>query len=500
MASEGKLIYGGWLVRDWLRDGRTPITSAALYEEDGRIVALGSYGDLRKRYPLARPVGDTDYIVAPGFINAHSHGRGLTTYQMGQPDEPLETRIVEMFGRPEWGATGGTKSEQHATYDPRLDTLYSCAKQIASGITTTLHSHQYIDGPIEPYSERTRRVIGAYRESGMRCAFTLGIRDRSTFAFAEDEAFLATLGAEERSSPDLQRSSFISFADYQALLEGLALDYPDVSLQMGPWNPVFCSDELLQSISDASLSRSWRIQTHLMETRYQAQVAMLRYGRSWVVRLAEIGMLSDRFSGAHCVWFNRDDIDTMRSCGAQVVHNPGSNMRLQSGIAPIREMVAAGVHVAFGIDSLGMNDDEDVLQDLRLAHLLQATPGTDGEAIAAEVMLDMATRAGAAIVGIEGIGTLDVGNRADVILLSRSGIEGVPVDRPLAELVLKRAKPAHVRTVIVGGTILMEDGILRLLDSAQLLEELLKQKGLSRASSDVTQRLKKAVRAYLRLQ
>jgi guanine deaminase len=269
---------------------------------------------------------------------------------------------------------------------------------------------------------------------------------------------------------------------------------------MGPWNPVFCSDELLQSISDASLSRSWRIQTHLMETRYQAQVAMLRYGRSWVVRLAEIGMLSDRFSGAHCVWFNRDDIDTMRSCGAQVVHNPGSNMRLQSGIAPIREMVAAGVHVAFGIDSLGMNDDEDVLQDLRLAHLLQATPGTDGEAIAAEVMLDMATRAGAAIVGIEGIGTLDVGNRADVILLSRSGIEGVPVDRPLAELVLKRAKPAHVRTVIVGGTILMEDGILRLLDSAQLLEELLKQKGLSRASSDVTQRLKKAVRAYLRLQ
>lgn len=497
MTARGKLIHGGWLVRRWA-PSQPPIEGGALYEEGGKIHAIGTYDELRRRFPNAQSIGGSDCIVLPGFVNAHSHGRGLTTYQMGQPDEPLETRIVEMFGRPEWGATGQMMPNSQPSYDGYLDTAYSCAKQIASGITTTLHSHQYINGPVDEYAARTRRVVEAYRDSGMRCAFTLGVRDRSTFAFAEDDAFLAGLPADTRQNPDLCKNQFITFSEYCDLLQDLATAYPEVSFQMGPWNPVFCSDKLLQQIADHSRSKGWRIQTHLVETRYQAEHAHKRYGRSWVNQLYDIGMLSERFSGAHCVWFDGNDIDTMLQSGAQVVHNPSSNLRLQSGIAPVRAFLAAGIPVAFGIDSLGMNDDEDMFQDLRFAQLIQSTPGLNGELIPASSMLDMATHAGSAVTGIGGIGDLREGHWADVVLVSRPEMEGVASGHALAEVILKRAKPAHVRSVIVGGRCLIEDGTWKVQTPAELLAGLVKSGNFgTQTTSQSTGRLKEAVRSYL---
>jgi 5-methylthioadenosine/S-adenosylhomocysteine deaminase len=495
--AQGKLIRGGWLVRSWTAS-QLPIEQGALYEEGGRIQAIDTYDELQRRFPNAQTIGNSDAIVIPGFVNAHSHGRGLTTYQMGQPDEPLETRIVEFFGRPEWGATGGDRSSPQPSYDGYLDTAYSCAKQISSGITTTLHSHQYIDGPVDDYAARTRPIVEAYRDSGMRCAFTLGVRDRSTFAFADDQAFLANLPLEMRQNPDLRDNQFISFVEYNDLLRDLATTYPEVSFQMGPWNPTFCSDTLLEQIADHSRSKSWRIQTHLVETRYQAAHAHKRYGRSWVKQLDQIGMLSDRFSGAHCVWVDPGDLETMRDSGAQVVHNPSSNFRLQSGIAPVRAFLAAGIPVAFGIDSLGMNDEEDIFQDLRFAQLVHGTPGLNGELIPSASMLQMATKAGSTVTGFEGIGELREGNWADVVLLSRSEIEGVHSGHALAEMILKRARPAHVKTVMVGGRCLVEDGIWKVTSPADLLQELAKSRNFATSTaSELTLRLKKAVRDYL---
>src|SRR5215831_16957331 len=103
MPVECKLVYGGWLVRRWDGAAKSLIENGALCTENGRIVAIDTYDALRKRYPHAATTGHASYIVGPGFVNAHSHGKGLSTFQMGQPDEPLETRIVEIHHRPEWG-------------------------------------------------------------------------------------------------------------------------------------------------------------------------------------------------------------------------------------------------------------------------------------------------------------------------------------------------------------------------------------------------------------
>jgi 5-methylthioadenosine/S-adenosylhomocysteine deaminase len=497
VVAQGKLIHGGWLVRRWAHSER-PIERGALYEEYGKIRAIGTYDELRQRFPDAQSIGDSTSIVMPGFINAHSHGRGLTTYQMGQPDEPLETRIVEFFGRPEWGATETGKLSPQVAYNGYIDTAYSCAKQIASGITTTVHSHQYIDGPVDAYAARTRQVVEAYRDSGMRCAFTLGVRDRSTFAFADDADFLARLTADARQNSDLRKTNFISFSEFSQLLSDLAAAYPQIAFQMGPWNPVFCSDELLQQIADHSRTQNWRIQTHLVETKYQAKNAHKRFGRSWVKQLHAIGMLSPLFSGAHCIWFDDGDIDLMCQSGAQVVHNPSSNFRLQSGIAPVRAYLAAGMSVAFGIDSLGMNDDEDMFQDLRFAQLIHASPGLKGELIPSASMLGMATHAGTTVAGIAGIGELREGNWADVVLMSRSEIEGVPSDHGLADIILKRARPTHIKTVMVGGRCLIEDGSWKVPTPAELLIELAKSRNFgTQTALQSTLQLKEAVRTYL---
>lgn len=502
MAGEETIVYGGWLVTRWDDQAKSIIENGALCTRGGKIIAVDTYEVLRKRYPAATSTGHPGYLVSPGFVNAHSHGKGLSTLQMGQRDEPLETRIVEIHHRPEWGGESAHRgAKRNARYDPYVDTLYAACKQLASGITTTVHSHGYRNGSVEHYAEATRKVVQGYADSGIRCAFTLGIRDRHTFTFVNDQDFLKSLPSALRNDIDENVTKCdMTFDQYRELLQRFSKDFPSIKFQMGPWNPVFCSDGLLEVIADASRRDGVHVQTHLVETKYQAEYAKRAYGKSWVKRLNEIGLLSKRFSGAHCVWVDDDDIDIMKQSGMQVIHNPSSNLRLLSGIAPVRKYLSAGVPVSFGLDSLAMNDDDDMLQDLRFSQLIHNNlPGIDSTAIASSAMLTMATEAGAAVADIEGIGALVEGNHADVVLLSVPDVEGVPTGHSLADILLKRAKGIHVRSVMVGGRLLIEDGRWRDRSPEELLDML-------RANAPTTpppppriaSQLKEVVRSHLK--
>jgi 5-methylthioadenosine/S-adenosylhomocysteine deaminase len=498
MPGKGKLIYGGSLVPHW---DAAPIHDGALYEEDGRIVAIDEYGALRKRFPDAPSIGSRDYVVIPGFVNAHAHGRGFTTYQMGQPDEPLEMRIIEMATRPEWGATSAA-AQPRSSYDPYRDTLYACLKQIASGITSTLHSHIYVGGRVEPYAKLTREVLRAYADSGLRCAFALGVRDRYSFTFMDDHEFIRLLPEELRAASGIRPISCdMGFAEFYSLLRTLAAEYPQIKFQLGPWNPVWCSDRLMEQLAEASARDGWRIHTHLSETRYQAGYARKAYGKSWAGRLKELGMLSERFSGAHAIWVDRADIELIKESGAQIVHNPSSNLRLGSGMAPVRDLLDRGVPVAFGLDSLSMNDDEDMFQDLRLGQVVQNRPGLDTPPLAASTMFTMATSVGANVTGIEGTGSLAPGMLADAVLVSLPEVAGGHADQPLADLMLRRAKAAHVRTVIIGGKVMLEDGRWNGIDPESLRAQLRATMGTARRSearsvAEVKQVVRNVLKSY----
>ncbi len=502
MTEDGKLVYGGWLVQSWGDfEATPPIEGGALYEEGGRIVAVGTYEQLRKKYPHAISIGDPNYVVIPGFVNAHSHGRGFTTHQMGQPDEPLETRVIE-FVIPSAGGGGDAESGAaiNSGYDPYLDTLYACIKQIASGITTTVHSQIYLDGPVGPYADITRKVVTAYRDSGIRCAFTLGIRDRNTFTFIDDDEFFSMLPADVGTTLGLRRGNYeMGFPEYYELLQALSEEYPEVEFQLSPWNPVWCSDALMEKISEASERDGWRIQTHLVETRYQAEYARKIYGKSTIARLKEFGMLSRRFSGAHCIWMDPGDIEIMKESEAQVVYNPSSNMRLGSGLASPRDFLDMGVPVAFGLDSLSMNDDEDYFQDLRLGQQIQNRSGIDIEPIPAGTMFEMATRAGVQVAGIDGIGSLAEGNWADVVLLSWPEIEGGIAHHPLPDVMMRRAKASHVKTVIIGGKIFIRDGQWLDWDMVKMVGDLRASIGsVKRRPPEPLKAVKEAVRKIMR--
>lgn len=447
----GVLIFGGTLVRRWNAPDAPPLADGALYVEAGRIVSIGPLAELQQRHPAARRLGDPRHLVVPGFVNAHGHGRGLTTIQMGQTDEPLEPRIGEFILR----------RDQAGGADPYLDTLYACARQLAAGVTTTVHSHQYMDGPVERFVAGVRPILDAYRDSGLRCAFTLGIRDRTDFSVADDPAFLAGLSPNLRDGAGLRASDCaLTIDQYAAALRTLQADYPTIGFQIGPWNPVFCSDALLEGLAALSAREGWRIQTHLVETRHQAAYGRRTRGRSWVRHLEALGFLSPRFSGAHGVWLDDGDIEILARTGAQLVHNAGSNLRLRSGRAKLRAMLDGGITVGFGLDSLSVNDDDDMLQDLRVARLVQGGSGIDGDVIPAATMLEMATVNGAVVAGVAGAGTLVEGGPADVVLIDRAALDGTPWESrtDLAEALLTRGRAAYVRSVVVDGRVLVEDG------------------------------------------
>jgi 5-methylthioadenosine/S-adenosylhomocysteine deaminase len=141
-------------------------------------------------------------------------------------------------------------------------------------------------------------------------------------------------------------------------------------------------------------------------------------------------------------------------------------------MAPLRDYLKHGIPLAFGLDSLSMNDDEDMFQDLRLGQVVQNRPGLDSEPIPAATMFGMATHGGAAVTGIEGAGSLEVGKRADAALVSLAEFSGGHAAQPLADLMLRRAKAVHVKTVIIGGKAVVQDGRWSGQEPAMLREQL----------------------------
>ena len=189
----------------------------------------------------------------------------------------------------------------------------------------------------------------------------------------------------------------------------------------------------------------------------------------------------------------------MRRSGAQVVHNPSSNLRLGSGVAPLRAFLDRGIPVAFGLDSLSMNDDEDMFQDLRLGQVVQNRPGVDAQPLTAATMFSMATAGGAVVTGIKGTGYLVQGNLADVVLVSLTDVAGGHASQPFADLMLRRAKAAHVRTVIIGGKVVRDDGRFVGHDAEGLRAALIASMAPATAApSPVVGKLKQVVRDILK--
>lgn len=460
------LVRGKFVVT-MARDGAAGIIRNGAVAVSGRdIVEVGPYRDLKTSYSAATVLGSSRYWVIPGFVNAHQHGKGLTDFQLGGEDDCFE---ISRFA-----------ASPRAALDPYLDVLYACKTMIESGITTCLHYNSSLSP--DTYEADIDERLRAYRDAGMRVSFGLDIRDRNHIVYGDDE-FLASLppSLRDEAAARYSRSRTAAPDDYfraaRRLSGELNGDAGRARLFLTPAGPQWCTEDLLRAIRREAGEHGLGIQIHVLETRYQRAYFYREYGRSAVRWLADLDFLAPDVSLAHGVWLNREDIGTVAARGAAVVHNPSSNLRLRSGIAPLMHFHGAGVPLGMGLDSSPLNDRPDMLQEMRLAANLQRIPGAGPGLMPLADIFRAATAGGAEILGWGATGTLEPGKRADLVLVDSRPIAEPYLARhqtPVDALVYRGGAGA-VDTVMVDGEILYRGGKHLRLDEKALLKEV-KQK------------------------
>jgi len=463
--SDAGLIRGRSVVLGVGVDGAPEIVhDAAIHHVGGKIVAVGSYKGLAEQHSDLPVVGDADSVIIPGFINAHHH-LGLTPFQLGSPDFPLELWFASRFGL--------------RSLDPYLDTLYSAFEMISSGVTTVQHLHGRVFGPLETLLAGGRSVIRAYRDVGMRASYSYGISDQNGLVYEDDAAFCLRLPGELSSRLlEALKKQAVPVSDVLAMYFVLLDENPSdglVRLQLAPNNLHWCSDAALADINSAAKKSGAPLHMHLLETVYQREYARRRTGGSAILHLERLGLLGPGLTLGHAVWATEIDIERLARTGTCVCCNAGSNLRLRSGVAPHAAFRRAGLTMGLGIDEAGINENRDMLLEMKLLLSLSRTPGMDDAPFTPADVFQVATAGGAATTPFKGsIGLLKPGYAADCVLLDWKSIAAPFLEQsvPLVDAIVQRAQARDISEVVIAGKTVYRQGRFLNVDRDAVLREI----------------------------
>ncbi|MFK8082681.1 MAG: amidohydrolase family protein [Granulosicoccus sp.] len=486
------LVRSRTLITQTLEDGSVEeIENGAVLQKDGIIEAVGQYDDLHRRYPDVSVIGTGNEIVLPGFVNAHHHV-GLTPLQLGSPDMPLELWfITRMICR---------------NVNLYLDTLYSAFEMIGSGITTVQHIHGWMPGELSQVQGYSEQVLKAYDDIGMRVSYCFALRDQNRLVYQADDEFVRTLPA---SLQDPMRRWFDRFRvgldESMSLFHSLHESYGKAErsrIQLAPANLHWCSDEALTALSDTSSKFDVPMHMHLVETAYQKAYAKKRGGCTALEYLDRFDMLSPRLTLGHGVWLNESDIERMAETGVCLCHNCSSNFRLRSGVAPLNAFEKNGINTGIGLDEAGINDDRDMLQEMRMVLRAHRVPGMNDDVPTTSQVLRMATVGGARTTPYgESIGVLSPGKAADLSLHDWTAMAYPFLDENTSVLdaTIQRAKQHGVRTVMCAGEVIYRDGEFTRVDKDNALKNLHDELQSALSDDEVERRrLSKALLPFVR--
>jgi cytosine/adenosine deaminase-related metal-dependent hydrolase len=468
------------------------IEGGAVLQEDGVILETGTYEDFARRFPTTPVHGSGNEVMLPGFVNAHHHV-GLTPVQLGSPDMPLElwfaTRIVAR------------------NVDHYLDTLYSAFEMISSGITTVQHLYGDIPGSLADAEAGSEQVLRAYQDVGMRVSYAYGVVDQNRLVYRADADFIAGLPDELK---DVTAAWFartrLVVEDQLQLFKNLWSKHAGSArtrIQLAPANLHWCSDAALTALAETSREFDAPLHIHLLETQYQKEYARRRGGGTAVDYLGRFGLLGPKLTLGHGVWLDEHDIDLVAETGTCICHNCSSNFRLRSGIAPLNAFEARGINTAIGLDEAGINDDRDMLQEMRLVLRAHRVPGMgDADVPGMGQVLRMATIGGARTTPFgESIGILEAGRAADLSLIDWRAVSYPYLDpeTPVLDAVIQRAKTDAVKLVMCNGEVIYRNGVFTRVDRDAALRELHDQLANALSSDEVQRRkLAKALLPYVR--
>ncbi|MGB4618275.1 MAG: amidohydrolase, partial [Dethiobacteria bacterium] len=243
-----------------------------------------------------------------------------------------------------------------------------------------------------------------------------------------------------------------------------------INVNLGPHAPYTCPPEFLKKVIEAAERTGRPLQIHLAETAGEVEECRARYALTPVQLMEREGLFRHRVVAAHCVHLEAEDIRILAERKVGVAHNPGSNLKLGSGVAPLKHLLEAGVKVGLGTDGAASNNNLDLWEEMRLAALLAKGLEMDPTLVPAMTALKMATVYGAEVLSLEQVGQLRPGYKADLVGIRKVAPHLSPLHDPVAHLVYS-ASAADVQLVMVDGEILLEGGELTRLDEERIIYE-----------------------------
>ncbi len=421
--------------------------------QNGTIVEIGAPG-------LEVPDGATefdasDFLLMPGLINAHSHGHGSLAKGLGD-----RWTLEHLLHAGPW--LNGNRTLD----DKRLTAQLNAAEMVLKGCTATYDL--YFEFPA-PTLEGMHAVAKGYEDVGVRSTLAPMMADHTLYTAIP--ALLEALpeSAQKRLSEIRAAPTEQILKSCRALLNDWPFDPERTKFALAPTIPLHCSDDFMIGCRDLARDFEVGLHMHLSESRIQVVTGLERYGKTLTAHLDELGMLTPRFTGAHCVWLDDDDIKRFADNGCSIAHNPGSNLRLGNGIAPARRMIDHGVNVGIGTDGCQCADHQNMFEAMRFASFVSriAHPDTNSWVETSEA-IEMATRGSARTLGFgESIGHIAPGAKADIVFCDLANINFVPLNDPVNQLVHTEDSSA-VHSVMVDGRFILKDRQFMTIDYEKL--------------------------------
>ena len=437
--------------------GAKPITADVIIKND-KIAAIGANLDLSG---VAEVINGTGKLVMPGLVNAHMHSPEAL-YKGRYDNMPLE--IWMLYAYPILGAQ---------VLSPRMVYLRTALCAIESLKTgTTCVTDDVYESPHQT-PEQLDAVFQAYDDVGLRATISGHVVDRpflDTIPFTRD--FVDTdLAAQADALGSADKDAWLAHCkDAFTRLHGRS---GRLNFMVAPSAPQRCTVDLMQDAMALAEEHDAPFHTHILETKLQAVTGQEFYGETLIAYMARHGLLKERTTIAHSIWVTDSDIEMMGDAGCSVAHNVISNQKLGAGVSPVQRLLRAGVNVALGSDGVSTSDTTRMFAVMHAAGLIHnvQTPDTDLW-LSAEQVLSAATLGGAksACLG-DTTGTLEVGKKADMLVLDMTTVPFTPLNDAANHLVYCETGSSITHT-IVNGEVMAEDGTCLRVNEAELLAEL----------------------------
>jgi len=421
-----------------MNDRRDIIDDGAVAVENDRIADVGLAREVASRHPGAEVIDCTGLTIIPGLVNTHTHLFQTLLKGLGD-DMVLRDWFAEMTG----------PSAVQLTYEDVLAAArHGCVESIRSGVTT-LVDFMYV----HPRPNLADAVVQAYRETGIRGVVARGY---------------ITVGEETDVPPELVEPLDDALDDARRLIREHNTADSRVQVGLAPCMIWTVDEPTLIATRQLADAERALITMHVSETDFEIENSMRRFGITDVELLERVGLLGPDLLAVHCVQCDQRDVDILGAHGVSVSHNPCSNAYLASGFAPVPEMIRRGMTVGLATDGPASNNNQNLIQSMKFAALMQKGARRDPRIVTAEKVMEMATIDGARAIGMaDQIGSLEAGKKADFAVLDLRNAFVTPLHHPVSALVYS-ALGSETEAVVINGVTVMKDGVIQTVDETQL--------------------------------